>query len=1081
MVIATLLAIWANGLFLGTIIGLFYHDRLKAPKGRKIFRKNESGNIFGMMFAAVVMVGVLGVVGMQTVTGPVTTITKVTQKNMIDTDLMTNARIVILDAGTQPAGGDEDADNYVEPAPFRNDATCASSPANGGCLPSDIGAVLTDPFGTPYGYCVWDHGSSNTSTNRLQGKDVTSEAVIAVMSAGPDKIFQTSCEPFDGSGTEGLQEVTTSDDSIRIYTYDAAVAGANGLWQVKDGDPNVAQIAKNLEVGDVAGGTGFSFDTSTGEGDFPRIKTDILQPKTGQNTDMLGGLRLDDQVGVSTCEAGDTGVIRYNSTTERIEVCDGAGNWGSGGETWRIIDDAHGSDTYVTVAGTDNSDTDTISFVTNGTERMAVLPNGRVGFNVTPTYQHGDIQIAGDLGFVGHRIIGSAPALDSGNSLTFLGRRVSLGNTPSIARGYGSSGFLNIKTNSNGVNLVDIGRHTSDAAFKIKNTGGGPNGVEVNLVGSAGENTFHANTNQNRVGIGTNNPSTTLDVSGNANISNSLFVDETTLIVDGTSDQVGIGTASPYGRLHVMEGPNDTYISFGAINSSTSSGGRIWNWSDNSILSLTSTSGSESVRLSANNQVSSSWIGSSVGIGTSSPHSKLHVRGAIQMEAGSCGSQQEGAIQYTPTNNIEYCDGSGWQTITGYVDSLGDIGDVDVDGVVAGQTIAWDGTNWVATSSLDTVSAGDTSLLIDDDGDTQIQVEEGSDDDTIRFDTAGKQRMVIHSNGNVGIGIENPVVPLHVYQSSDTQANGMIVDIRKTAGGGTQGTALKIKNSFLAYHGKGITIDVDGARPSGILTNVDGGQAVGHHITMNSAAGPWPGHYGSRASVITTNGEALRVLGAPTYGAAVDRISSSDIQASFIARRARGSGATAETVQANDLIGNIVFSGYAGVSSASRSMDPNIYVPISEIRSYATAASTTGGVAEGDLRLYTNDGTALQERLRITQDGNVGIGTNTPASKLDVNGTIRAQELCDENGANCQDLSSGGGGGSISCTTEYTTVGPGGTCSTSTRASAAPACPAGYQNINIYGNPYTLDCGTSGGGDTKYRAWRNCIRIVCSQ
>ena len=46
--------------------------------------------------------------------------------------------------------------------------------------------------------------------------------------------------------------------------------------------------------------------------------------------------------------------------------------------------------------------------------------------------------------------------------------------------------------------------------------------------------------------------------------------------------------------------------------------------------------------------------------------------------------------------------------------------------------------------------------LKDTDGDTKVQVEESSDEDKIRFDTAGSERMIIDNAGNVGIGTSSP-------------------------------------------------------------------------------------------------------------------------------------------------------------------------------------------------------------------------------------------------------------------------------------------------------------------------------------
>ncbi len=355
--------------------------------------KGERGNIFAMLFGAVALAGVLGVTTMQTISGPVTTITKVTQKNIVDTDLMTNARIVILHAGTLANSGDIDGDNYVEPAEYYSGPDCTSSPVGGGCLPRNIGAILTDPWGTDYGYCVWDHGAITNGKNnagvgpenRLIGSTSTSQPVLAIISAGRDKTFQTVCGAFGGGAPEGLVEAVGSDDVVRFYSYDAAVAGAHGLWSIKTGDAGTAIIDKTLEVGDVAGGTGFSFDATTGQGEFPYIKADFLASKTGGNTpiELEGGLKLDNQAGVADAScvgAGDAGIIRWN-TAGSVEVCDGTAFVNLLTNSAQIIDGDF--DTWIRVANDDTTDNDTIRFFTDDNERMRITPTGNVGIGTT--------------------------------------------------------------------------------------------------------------------------------------------------------------------------------------------------------------------------------------------------------------------------------------------------------------------------------------------------------------------------------------------------------------------------------------------------------------------------------------------------------------------------------------------------------------------------------------------------------------------------------------------------------------------------------------------------------------------------
>jgi len=90
-------------------------------------------------------------------------------------------------------------------------------------------------------------------------------------------------------------------------------------------------------------------------------------------------------------------------------------------------------------------------------------------------------------------------------------------------------------------------------------------------------------------------------------------------------------------------------------------------------------------------------------------------------------------------------------------------------------------------------------------------------------------------------------------------------------------------------------------------------------------------------------------------------------------------------------------SGNVGIGTTSPSRLLQLYSTSESILSFATEnaeRSYIGGSADssgGKLRFFTleNDGITLSEKMRITKDGKVGIGTTNPGAKLDINGGTR--------------------------------------------------------------------------------------------
>ncbi|MDP6908907.1 MAG: hypothetical protein QF371_05335, partial [Flavobacteriales bacterium] len=175
--------------------------------------------------------------------------------------------------------------------------------------------------------------------------------------------------------------------------------------------------------------------------------------------------------------------------------------------------------------------------------------------------------------------------------------------------------------------------------------------------------------------------------------------------------------------------------------------------------------------------------------------------------------------------------------------NINDAYDMPTTDGTANQVMTTDGSGSVSWAD----AAG--SSLIDSDADTKIQVEESTDEDKIRFDTGGTERMIIDDSGNVGVGIALPTRLFDVANASGAQMllgrNGTTTtddvlgelqfDGRSPAGGVSsvgasafiRGTAAEPygsddKGAYMTFHTKAINTNSNAAATERMRIESDG-------------------------------------------------------------------------------------------------------------------------------------------------------------------------------------------------------------------------------------------------------------------
>jgi hypothetical protein len=208
--------------------------------------------------------------------------------------------------------------------------------------------------------------------------------------------------------------------------------------------------------------------------------------------------------------------------------------------------------------------------------------------------------------------------------------------------------------------------------------------------------------------------------------------------------------------------------------------------------------------------------------------------------------------------------------------------------------------------------------------------------DLFNFSNFGTSVMRILANGNVGIGTSSPVAKLHV-----ANGNQYIQDT----------TSSVVRGIFFTPSDNSLRNYVQGYQTS--TTSTDYLQLGSFYGSIQLATGS-PGSPTARLTVLNGGNVGIGTTN-PT--------STLDVLGSFAVRDAVAPRITMSFDGAISRISTVASGGWS-LESNHTSAPPMVF--------------------------KLGDGTTLSERMRILQNGNVGIGTTSPSYALDVAGTARA-------------------------------------------------------------------------------------------
>ena len=643
---------------------------------------------------------------------------------------------------------------------------------------------------------------------------------------------------------------------------------------------------------------------------------------------------------------------------------------------------------------------DQLSFGTNNAERLRIDSSGKVGIGTSSPSSNGLVTIA-----------------ETTNARLYL-TDSTLGNTYGAQlRGYSTSGLgafaeLGVVDNNSYRTAIKITQQAESITFNTVTS----ERMRIDSSGRVGVGTTDVNAplevrNSSALQIRTSTGAGNYWEFGRDNSTGDFFLADdglgTVVAVDQVTGNVGLGTSSPATLLHIAE-TTDTELRIEATGSSAGDDARVVLKTTNGSFTVQNdrslgTSGALTFAGNTSDNIVIDHATGNVGLGTSSPNSKLEVRTPsgtdCQVRINEGGTSNPFIIEQTATESRVQVKASqplvlGAQDTAGSsqpivfktrnnermrIDSSGNVGigntamssynGASNDLVVGNHT----GAHGLTIASQSN-SSGYIMFADGTSGQQQYegQIQYNHDQNFMRALTAGNERLRIDSTGRVGIGTTSPAGDLQISGSGD---RSLLIT------GGTSGTtSVQMGDSSDADAG---AILYDNSNNSmQFKTNAS------ERMRIDSSGRLLIGTTSPRGNFFQTTGQNWQhqIEGTSYLSSGQAQINNSpdNLGAYLNFAKSRGTSVGSNTVvQSGDDLGVIDFHGNDGTD----------FVHAARI---VTSVDGTPGSNDmpGRLSFWTtaDSATTPTERMRIDSSGNIGIGTSSPTGYIHIEGDSTGTE-----------------------------------------------------------------------------------------